>query len=92
MGALTARISAALNRSTLLSDASQPGGENPATYYKTSPTNHYARIIHSTSQDGRGYAFPYDDVTPNGGTDQSGFVADPNPTLLTITLSPVHGG
>jgi chitodextrinase len=92
MGALTARISAALNRSTLLSDANQPDGENPANYYKVSPTNHYARIIHATSQDGRGYAFPYDDVTPNGGADQSGFVSDGNPTLLTITLSAVHGG
>jgi glycosyl hydrolase family 64 (putative beta-1,3-glucanase)/carbohydrate binding protein with CBM6 domain len=92
MGALTARISAALNRSTLLSDANQPDGENPAAYYTASPTNHYARIIHATSQDGRGYAFPYDDVLPTGGADQSGFVRDSNPTLLTVTLSPVHGG
>lgn len=92
MGALTARISAALNRSTLLSDPNQPDGENPANYYTVSPTNHYARIIHATSQDGRGYAFPYDDVTPTGGTDQSGFVSDGNPSLLTVTLSPVHGG
>ncbi|HEV2342937.1 MAG TPA: beta-1,3-glucanase family protein [Actinocrinis sp.] len=92
MGALTARISAALNRSTLLSDPNQPDGENPANYYAVSPTNHYARIIHATSQDGRGYAFPYDDVTPSGGTDQSGFVADGNPGVLTVTLSPVHGG
>lgn len=92
MGALTARISAALNRSTLLSDANQPDGENPASFYTVSPTNHYARIIHATSQDGRGYAFPYDDVTPTNGADQSGFVSDGNPSLLTVTLSPVHGG
>jgi hypothetical protein len=92
MGALTARISAALNRSTLLSDANQPDGESPANYYKVSPTNHYARIIHATSQDGRGYAFPYDDVVPNGGADQSGAVVAGDPTLLTVTLSPVHGG
>ncbi len=92
MGALTARISAALNRGTLLSDANQPDGENPANYYKTSPTNHYARIIHATSLDGRGYAFPYDDVVPNGGTDQSGAVRDGDPSVLTVTLSPVHGG
>jgi hypothetical protein len=92
MGALTARISAALNRSTLLSDTNQPDGENPSAYYSVSPTNHYARIIHSTSQDGRGYAFPYDDVAPTGGADQSGAVTDGNPTLLTVTLSPVHGG
>ena len=92
MGDLTARISAAFNRSTLLTDTNQPDGENPANYYKTSPTNHYARIIHATAQDGRGYAFPYDDVLPNGGTDQSGFVRDSNPTLLTVTVGAVHGG
>jgi hypothetical protein len=91
MGALTARISAALNRSTLLSNANQPDGENPATYYTTSPTNHYARLVHSTASDGRGYAFPYDDVTPNGGADQSGFVTAGDPTLMTVTLGTVHG-
>src|SRR6185312_12638780 len=86
MGALIARISAAFNRSTLLTDTDQPDGENPSNYYQNSITNHYARIVHAANLDGRGYAFPYDDVTPNGGTDQSGFVADPNPTLLTIAV------
>jgi hypothetical protein len=85
-GPLVARISAAFNRSTLLIDTDQPDGENPANYYQNSVTNHYARIVHAANLDGRGYAFPYDDVTPNGGTDQSGFVADPNPTLLTIAV------
>ena len=86
MGALIARISAAFNRTTLLTDTDQPDGENPANYYKNSITNHYARIVHAANLDGRGYAFPYDDVAPNGGTDQSGFVADPNPTLLTVAV------
>ncbi|MEY9856005.1 hypothetical protein ABH935_001609 [Catenulispora sp. GAS73] len=92
MGALTARISAAINRTTLLIDSDQPAGENPANYYQYPQTNHYARIVHATSIDGRGYAFPYDDVAPTGGVDQSGAVVDQNPTLLTVTLSPVHGG
>jgi hypothetical protein len=92
MGALTARLSAAINRTTLLADADQPAGENPADYYQNPQTNHYARIVHTTSLDGRGYAFPYDDVAPTGGTDQSGAVVDPDPTLLTVTLSPVHSG
>ncbi|MBS2535425.1 carbohydrate-binding protein, partial [Catenulispora sp. NF23] len=92
MGALTARISAAMNRTTLLIDSDQPAGENPADYYQYAQTNHYARIVHATSLDGRGYAFPYDDVAPTGGVDQSGAVVDPDPTLLTVTLSPVHGG
>jgi len=86
MGALIARISAAFNRSTLLTDTDQPDGENPANYYKNAITNHYARIVHAANLDGRGYAFPYDDVTPNGGVDQSGFVADPNPMLLTVAV------
>jgi hypothetical protein len=85
-GPLVARISAAFNRTTLLTDTDQPDGENPATYYQNTVTNHYARIVHGANLDGRGYAFPYDDVTANGGVDQSGFVADPNPTLLTIAV------
>ncbi|HTJ68262.1 MAG TPA: beta-1,3-glucanase family protein, partial [Actinospica sp.] len=86
MGALIARISAAFNRSTLLTDTNQPDGENPANYYTNSITNHYARIVHAANLDGRGYAFPYDDVTPNGGVDQSGFVADGNPVLWTVAV------
>ena len=86
LGPLVARISAAFNRTTLLIDSDQPDDENPANYYKNSVTNHYARIVHAANLDGRGYAFPYDDVTPTGGVDQSGFVSDGNPTLLTIAV------
>jgi Beta-1,3-glucanase/Carbohydrate binding module (family 6) len=86
MGALTARLSAAFNRSTLLIDTDQPDGENPANYYKNSITNHYARIVHAANLDGRGYAFPYDDVAPTNGADQSGFISDPSPALFTITV------
>jgi hypothetical protein len=50
-------------------------------YYATSPTNHYARIVHAANLDGRGYAFPYDDVGPSGGADQSGSIADGSPSL-----------
>jgi hypothetical protein len=86
MGALTARISAAFNRTTLLTDTDQPDGENPANYYQNSITNHYARIVHAANLDGRGYTFPYDDVAPTGGADQSGEVNDPNPALWTIAV------
>jgi hypothetical protein len=86
MGALIARISAAFNRSTLLTDANQPDGENPANYYQNAITNHYSRIVHAANLDRRGYGFPYDDVAPNGGPDQSGDVNDPNPTLLTVAV------
>ncbi|KAI1384676.1 glycoside hydrolase family 64 protein [Hypoxylon trugodes] len=97
MGALGARIAAALNRSTLLSDAKQPTNEQVANYYKATPTNHYSRIVHETNIDGLGYAFPYDDVGANG-PDQAGAVFDSNPQLLTVTLggpssnAPANGG
>ena len=61
--------------------------KNPADYYTNAITNHYARIVRATTIDGRGYAFPYDDVAPAGGADQSGPVSDPAPALLTMTLA-----
>ncbi len=91
MGALAARLSAAFNRSTLLIESTQPSG-TPANYYQNPITNHYARIVHAANPDGRGYAFPYDDVTPDGGADQSGAVNDPNPALLTVTVGGGGGG
>jgi Beta-1,3-glucanase/Carbohydrate binding module (family 6) len=91
MGVLVARISAALNRSTLLANPNQPDGENPADYYAGSITNHYARIVHSANLDGLGYAFPYDDVTPPGGVNQGGAVAAADPALLTITVGGAGG-
>jgi hypothetical protein len=53
-------------------------------------TNHCARIAHATTLDHRGYAFPYDDVAPADGADQSGAVSSGSPSLLTVTLGPVH--
>ena len=85
-GDITARLAAAFNRTTLLIDTEQPNGENPANYYKNSITNHYARILHATNLDGKGYAHPYDDVAPIGGADQSGYVSDPNPKVMTVTV------
>lgn len=42
--------------------------------------------MHQTNLDGRGYAFPYDDVTPTGCADLSGAVFDPNPAVLVVTV------
>lgn len=58
LGPLTARISAAFNRSTLLLDAVQPEGVDVSDFYKEHITNHYARLLHTANLDGRGYAFP----------------------------------
>lgn len=86
MANIGARLAAAFNRSTLLVDTNQPEGEVVSTYYTNSVTNHYARLLHATYLDGKGYAFPYDDVAPTGGADQSGSLYDPNPQLLTVTV------
>ncbi|OTB04955.1 glycoside hydrolase family 64 protein [Hypoxylon sp. CI-4A] len=88
MGALGARIAAALNRSTVLDNPTQPDAEKVANYYTVSPTNHYSRIVHETNIDNRGYAFPYDDVVPSGASepDPAGTVFDGSPQLLTVTL------
>jgi len=88
--AIIPRLAAAFNRSTLLIDSDQPDGENPADYYVNPVTNHYARIVHATTTAGLGYAFPYDDVTPNGGVNQAGPVSSGSPAVLTVTVGPVH--
>jgi hypothetical protein len=80
------RLDAAFNRSTLLIDGVQPGNEVVSTYYQNSTTNHYARIVHAANLDGRGYCFPYDDVTPDGGVDQSGFISDGSPASWLVTV------
>ncbi|WP_329611778.1 glycoside hydrolase family 64 protein [Kitasatospora herbaricolor] len=91
MGNLSARLAAALNRTTLLDNAFQPTGENPAAFYTRARTNHYARILHSTTPDGLGYAFPYDDVHP-AAVDFEGKVQSGAPTRFTITVGGSAGG
>jgi Beta-1,3-glucanase len=81
-----ARLDAAFNRSTLLIDADQPDNEVVGSYYQNNITNHYARIVHAANLDGRGYCHPYDDVTPDGGLDQSGFVSDGTPASFLVTV------
>lgn len=86
IGNIAARLCAGFNRSTLLLDSDQPDEEDPSTFYQTSPTNHYSRIVHATNLDGLGYAFPYDDVSPTNGANQSGSVSDSSPQLLTVAV------
>ncbi|GHF52066.1 hypothetical protein FHX82_004112 [Amycolatopsis bartoniae] len=86
--AIIPRLAAALNRTTLLANANQPTGENPANFYQNAQTNHYARVVHSKLPDNRGYAFPYDDVTP--GPDFSGSVFAGDPATLTVTVHATH--
>ncbi|MDN3356452.1 beta-1,3-glucanase family protein [Actinomadura sp. DC4] len=81
---LLARIAAAFNRSTILSSADQPNGTLESDYYKATTTNHWARIVHAHTP--IGYAFPYDDVCPDGQPDVSGAAADGNPQRLTVDV------
>lgn len=83
--ALIPRLTAALNRSTLLVDDTIPDTPRDA-YFRNAITNHYARIVHGMNLDQRGYAFPYDDVGPSGGQDESGSVSDGDPHLLTVSV------
>jgi hypothetical protein len=61
-----------------------------ATYYTAPVTSHYARIVHAAALDGRGYAFPYDDVAPTGGADQSGSVHSASSAQLTVAIGPMR--
>jgi hypothetical protein len=85
MAALTPRLAAGFNRSTLLIDTTQPSTD-ASSFYANAPTNYYARIVHQTNLDNKGYAFPYDDVQATGGADQSGAVNDGSPQLFTVAV------
>lgn len=78
------RLAAAFNRSTLLTSDTFPSDQS--LYYKNPVTNHYSRIVHAANLDGKGYAFPYDDVQPTNGADQSGEVHAGDPKLFTVTI------
>lgn len=91
-GNITARLTAAFNRTTLLVNSNQPNGENPETYYTNALTNHYSRIVHEQVYGNLGYAFPYDDVHPDGGISYEGRVQSSSPLKWTITVGMVGEG
>jgi len=99
MGNITARLAAAFNRSTLVSNPNQPDGEAVSRYYRDHPiTNHYSRIVHGVNRDGKGYAFPYDDVAPRDEDNVAGVVAGDDPAVFIVAIGgeavipPVVGG
>ncbi|KAG5950453.1 hypothetical protein E4U53_005031 [Claviceps sorghi] len=82
--AVIARLCAAFNRSTLLLSAGRVQPECSADhYYGISPTNSYSRLVHQHEVDGKGYAFSYDDVNPDG-ENASGLLSAGDPETLTI--------
>ncbi|KAI4859891.1 glycoside hydrolase family 64 protein [Hypoxylon rubiginosum] len=84
--AVVPRLCAAFYRTTLLMGG---GDVQPSlasdSYYTSSPTSHYARIVHKYELDGKGYAFSYDDVNPDG-QNEAGVVSGANPTTLELTV------
>ncbi|MEU7302530.1 glycoside hydrolase family 64 protein [Streptomyces sp. NPDC007206] len=80
-GPVAAVLGAAFNRSTLLSNPSQPTTD-PAAFYQTALTNHYAGAIHAATADGKAYGFAFDDVA-----DFASYIQDTNPSALTLTLT-----
>lgn len=82
--AIIPRLAAGFVRSSLLDAEDQPS--HPSTFYGRDPCNHYARLVHINNLDGKGYAFAYDDVQPDGGEDQSGKVNAGDPVLFSVIV------
>ena len=81
-GPVAAVLGAGLNRTTLRDITTQPGTD-PGTFYQQPSTNHYARIMHANSADGKAYGFPFDDVASF-----ASYIPDTSPTSLTLELTP----
>jgi hypothetical protein len=82
--AIIPRLAAAFQRGCIADVTEHPS--HPETFYRSDPTNHYSRIVHECNLDGKGYAFAYDDVQPDGGADQSGKVNAGDPKLFIVAV------
>ncbi|KAL6240395.1 hypothetical protein RBB50_012677 [Rhinocladiella similis] len=85
--AVIPQLCAGINRSTLLLDngSYQPSGIPSSLYYTSEVTNWYSKIVHQVEKDGKGYAFPYDDVSSaDGDSSQSGLLTAPEPWVLSL--------
>ncbi len=81
-GPVAAVLGAGFNRSTLLSHPAQPAAD-AATFYRTALTNHYAKAMHTATEDGKAYGFAFDDVA-----DFASYIQDTAPTGIRLTLTP----
>jgi hypothetical protein len=85
--AVVPRLCAAFDRTTLtLAGGNTQPSLGASDYYKNVPTNWYSKFVHQYEVDGKGYAFSYDDVNPDGDVNQSGVVASANPGTLTVIV------
>jgi hypothetical protein len=81
-GPVAAALGAGFNRGVLTDTGAQPVA-NAGTYYRRAVTNHYARVMHENTVDGKAYGFAFDDVC-----EHAPYVSDPAPRSLTVTLTP----
>ncbi|MER6142745.1 glycoside hydrolase family 64 protein [Streptomyces sparsogenes] len=81
-GPVAAVLGAGFNRTTLHSTAAQPTTD-PAAFYASPVTNHYAKAMHAAAADGKAYGFAFDDVA-----DFASYIQDTAPTAATLTLTP----
>lgn len=58
------RLAAAFNLTTLLLCDEHPNDAHKGQYYKETIANHYSRVVHEASVDGRGYVFLYGKLCP----------------------------
>ncbi len=83
-GPISRTLCAGFNRTTLLTNSEQPDPDNSG-FYADDVTNHYARLIHEQMEDGKAYAFAFDDV----GAHES-LVHDGNPSEAFMTFDPYN--
>ncbi len=81
-GPVAAVLGAAYNRSTLAANPNQPVTSS-SQYYQQAITNHYSRVIHANTVDGKAYGFPFDDVNS-----YASYIQDTSPGAMTLTLTP----
>ncbi|MGP3927043.1 glycoside hydrolase family 64 protein [Streptomyces sp. 8N616] len=81
-GPVAAILGAGFNRTTLHDQAAQPSTD-PATFYGTELTHHYAKVMHEASEDGKAYGFAFDDVASF-----ASYIEDGAPQRITLTLTP----
>lgn len=81
-GPVAATLGAGFNRSVLTDTGAQPLADAGA-YYRREPTNHYSRIMHENTVDGKAYGFAFDDVC-----EHASYIEDPSPTSITVTITP----
>jgi len=87
--AVTPRLCSAINRSTLLLTGGnvQPDGVASSLYYDGEVTNWYSKLVHQWEIEGKGYAFPYDDISPSMEyQSQAGELTSYEPWVLTLLV------